>query len=188
MYTAHNGQITLWMTMMEGQQSLTPHWHRFSIWGAERFTFSFPYQGSQYSVYDYLQPVAPMVTQDTWPTIVDAPLTLIVKIGMGRYRHLFCLYRQRTIPSRLSATYRRCDYPGYMTKNLWCSVDTHFQDEAGSASESFLTITAPNASIMYNYDQINFVLPDLHDLILLTLHWRSFCPWCIRNMQSVDLV
>jgi len=57
---------------------LTLHWHSFSWWGRERFTFSFAYTGSQYFVYDNLQPIAPQITEDTWPRIFDAPLTLIM--------------------------------------------------------------------------------------------------------------
>jgi len=59
MYIDHNSHIMLWLTIMEGLQSLTFRWHWFSSWGRERFTFSFACQGSQYSIYDYLQPVPP---------------------------------------------------------------------------------------------------------------------------------
>jgi len=91
MYIDHNGHIALWLTMMEGQQSLTLHWQTFSRWGRERFTCSFAYKGSQYFVYDYLQPVAPHITQNIQLTIVDALLTLIFKMGQAGYRNLFYL-------------------------------------------------------------------------------------------------
>jgi len=51
-------------------------WSSCSWWGRECFTFSFTYKGSQYFIYDYLQHISPQITQDTWPIIVDAPLTL----------------------------------------------------------------------------------------------------------------
>ena len=44
-----------------------------------------------------------------------------------------------------------------------------FQDEVGSMSLWFLPIKPATTSIMYNPDQINFQLPDLHDLKLLML-------------------
>jgi len=36
---------------------------------------------------------------------------------------------------------------------------------------------AANASIIYNYDNINSELPEIQDLKSLTLHWRSFSGW-----------
>jgi len=97
MYIDHNSHIVLWLTMMEGQQSLKLHWQSFSRWGEEHDVFSFSYNGSQYIVYDCLQPVALQITQDTQPTIVGALLTLIFKIGQGGYRSVLCLYRRPEI-------------------------------------------------------------------------------------------
>jgi len=76
MFVDNTRHIVLWLTIMEGQPWLTLHPRSFSCWGREHFTFSFGYKGSQYFVYDYLQPVTHQITQDTWPRIVDAPLTL----------------------------------------------------------------------------------------------------------------
>jgi hypothetical protein len=50
---------------MEVQQSLTHYGRSFSSWGREHFTFPFAYKGSQYMFYDYVQPVTPLITQDT---------------------------------------------------------------------------------------------------------------------------
>jgi hypothetical protein len=91
MYIDHNGHIALRVTIMKGQQSLTLRRHSFSSWGREHFTFSCAYQRSQYSVYEYLQPVIPQITNDTGPTIVNAALTLIFMMVQGRYDNLFCL-------------------------------------------------------------------------------------------------
>jgi len=71
MYIDNNGHITLWLTMIQRQQSLTLHWHSFSRWGREHVTVSFSYKGSQYFVYDCLQRVASRITHDTPPTMVD---------------------------------------------------------------------------------------------------------------------
>ena len=87
----HNGHIALWLTMKEGQHSLTLHWRSFSTWGKEHFTSSFSYKGSLYFVHDCLQPVTPQITEDTWPTIVDAQFTLIFMMGQGGYHNLFYL-------------------------------------------------------------------------------------------------
>jgi len=112
-YIDNNDHIVLWLTMIQGQQSLTLLWHSFSRWGRDHVTFSFSYKGWQYFVYDCLLPVATQITQDTWPIIVDALLTLcwrsvdalltlcwrsvdalltlIFKMVQGGYRNLFCL-------------------------------------------------------------------------------------------------
>jgi len=81
MYRDNNRHIALWLTIIEGQQSLTLCWRSFWRWGRKRFTFTFAYKGSQQSVYDNVQPVAPQITHDTWPTIVDNPFTLNFMMG-----------------------------------------------------------------------------------------------------------
>jgi len=91
MYIDNNGHIALWLTMMEGQQSLTLCWRSFSRLGSGHFTFSFVPKGSQSFIDDNLQPVTPQITHDTWPTIIDTPLTLIFMMGQGGYYSLFCL-------------------------------------------------------------------------------------------------
>jgi len=91
MYIDNNHHIALWLPMMKGQQSLTLCWRAFWRWGRKRFTFIFAYKGSQLSVYDNVQPVAPQISHHTCPTIVDAPLTFIFMIGQGGYCTVFCL-------------------------------------------------------------------------------------------------
>jgi len=65
MYIANNSHITLWLTIMEGQQSLTLCWHSFSCWGREHFTVTVAYKGNQYFVYDSVQPITPQIIQGT---------------------------------------------------------------------------------------------------------------------------
>jgi len=74
MYIENNRHIALWLTMMHGQQLLTLHWRSLSRWGREQVVFSLSYKGSQYFVYDCLQPLSPQITHNTQPTIVDAHL------------------------------------------------------------------------------------------------------------------
>ena len=68
---------------MRDLESLTLSWHSFSRWGKECVAFSFAIEGGQYLSYDYLQPIATQITQDARPKIVDAPLTLISRMGQG---------------------------------------------------------------------------------------------------------
>jgi len=132
MFIDNNSHIAMWLTMMEGQKSLTLYWRSFSRWGRERFTFTFAYKGSQQSVYDNFKPVTPQITQDTQRTIFDAPLMLIFKMGHEGYCNLFCLQKRPKTLLWLTATYRWGENPGCMTKNHWRSVDAYFQDEVGS--------------------------------------------------------
>jgi len=66
------------LPMTHDEESLMLLWCSFSWWGRERFTVSFAYKGSQYFVYDNWQPIAPQITHDTLPRIIDALLTLIL--------------------------------------------------------------------------------------------------------------
>ena len=72
MYIDNNSHIALWSTMIQGQQSLMLRWRSFSIWGREDVAFSSSYKCSKFFVYDSLQPVAPRITHDPRPAIVDS--------------------------------------------------------------------------------------------------------------------
>jgi len=124
-----------------------------------------------------VQPVAPQITHNTWPTIVDAPLTLIVTMGQGGYCTLFCLERKPKIPLWLATTYGRCDFPRRMTKNCLLSVDAHFHDGAGRVLQSVLPIKAGKKHFMTYYNLSEVWFPKMHDQQLLTLRWRSFSWW-----------
>jgi len=126
MYIDNNDYIALWLTMMQGQQSLTLHWRSFSRWGREVVTFSFSYIGGQYFIKDWLQPVATQITQDTRPTIVDSPSMLVFRMGQEGYRNLFFLLRRPEIHLWLSVTYWRSDSLGRKTTSYSRSIDAHF--------------------------------------------------------------
>jgi len=138
-YIDNNHHITLWLTMMQGEQSLKLSWRSFWGWGRKRFTFtfaykavnnqfmtmcnlspprlpmihdqqlltlrwrsfswwgmegiaiSFAYKGSHKFLYDWIHAIGGDISQDAWPKIVDAPLTLIFTIGQRGYCYPFCL-------------------------------------------------------------------------------------------------
>ena len=187
MYMDNNSHIPLYLTILEGQQSLTLCWHSFSWWGREHFTFSFAYKGSQYFIYDFVQPIAHKITQDKWPRIVDPPLTLIFMLGQRACYYLVSLYEQPILRFWLRATYRPADYPRYMTKNFWHSVDSHFHDGAGSVVLSLLPVKPANTSFMTIGNLLPPRLSKIHDQESLMLRWRSFGHGCIHIMQSFDL-
>jgi len=116
----------VWFPRTHDQKSLTLRWCSFSWWGREGIAICFAYKGRQKYLYDWLQPIGGVISQDAWPQIVDAPLTHIFVMGQRGYCNLFCLSRQPKIPLWVTRTYLRCDLPGRMTKNRWRSIDTHF--------------------------------------------------------------
>ena len=163
MYIDHNGHMAQWLTMMEGQQSLTLHWRSFSRWGSENSAIRFGYKGGQWFIYDCLQHIGSVITPNTWPIIIDTPLTLIFRMGQGGYHNLFCLYRQPMIPLWLPAHYLRCDNPERMTNNHCRSVVAHFHDGARRVSQSVLPKMAANDSFVTACNISAVWLPRTHD-------------------------
>jgi len=116
----------VWFPRMHDQKSLTLCWRSLSWWGREGIALCYANKGRQKLLYDLLQPIGGVVSQNAWPKIVDAPLTLIFMMGQGGYCHLFYLEKPAKIHLWLRTTYRRWDFLGRITKNCWCSVDGHF--------------------------------------------------------------
>jgi len=111
---------------MRDQKSLTLHWCWFSRWGMECVASSFAYKDGQYRIDEFLPPIASPITQDASPNIVDAPIMIIVKMGQGACRFLFCPQRWPMSHLWLSATNYHSNYSMCQTKNHWCSIDAHF--------------------------------------------------------------
>ena len=83
----------------------------------------------------------------------------------------------------LTAT-ARFNKPWSKAQDCRHSIDAHFHDGAGSVSLSVLPIKDGNTSIMCNNYQITFLLPNLQDQELLTLHRRSFSRWDTECLAS----
>jgi hypothetical protein len=81
----------VWFPRTQDHQSLRLHWRSFSWWGREGIAIRFAYKGRQKWLYDLLQPIGAVISQDAWPKIIDAPLTLIFMMGQGGHCNLFCL-------------------------------------------------------------------------------------------------
>jgi len=137
------------------------HWHSFSCWG---IGICFANKGSQDILYDWLQPIRGVISQDTRPIFIEAPLTLIFAMGQGGYCYLFRLYRRAKIPLWLTTIYRRSDFPGRMTKNRLHSVDAHF---------AMAVSTICNHLIWHSPSFTLFWLPFWHFHLLSSwsLHW-----------------
>jgi len=81
----------VWLPRTHDQKSLTLHWRSFLWWGREGIAICFANKGSQKFLNGWLQPIGGVISQDTWPKIVDALLTLIFMMEQGGYCCLFCI-------------------------------------------------------------------------------------------------
>jgi len=79
---------------------------------------------------------------------------------------------------------RHLDYPRCDTWNHWRSVDTDFQDVAGSLSFLHWPIKEADTSVMTNCNRWPLGLPKMQDQKSLTLHWPSF-PWWVMECFSL---
>jgi len=60
---------------------LTLHWRWMSEWGRKLVASSSTSNGVHYSIYECREPIATQIVQDACPTIIDAPWTLIFRMG-----------------------------------------------------------------------------------------------------------
>jgi len=91
------------------------------------------YSNSENDVYNQQQPHCALINHHAMPTIVDTPLTLILKLMQGTFTFLFFLWRWPILCLWLCGTSHPSEYPGYMTNPSWWSVDAHFQEGVGCA-------------------------------------------------------
>ena len=139
-------QVPLILPKMQDQKSLTLRWCSLWKWGSKGIAVCSANTSGQKVVYDWLQPISGVITQDARPKIIDAPLTLIFMNGLGVFRFLFELQRLPILRLWQRTTCRPQDYPKYTNNNCWCSVDAHFWDVVGRVSQFILIIKAANTS------------------------------------------
>jgi hypothetical protein len=78
-----SNHVTFQLPYLQVVKLLKRRGRSFSGYGREPDTMIFELQGSQYKVYEWLQPIGTWVTQDALQKIVDALLTLIFSMGQG---------------------------------------------------------------------------------------------------------
>ena len=111
--------------MVSSQTLLMLGWRSCSWWGRQRVASSVAYNGGQYPIYDCLQPIATQITRDARPTIVDALLMLIFRMGQGACCSLFCPSR-RPIPHLwMAATNCHSENVGCKTNNHGRIIEAH---------------------------------------------------------------
>jgi len=79
---------------MRDFKSLMLIWCSFSRWVREQVASAFACKGGQYNSYHYLQPMDAQITQDARPRILDAPLMLISRMGLGAFVYIFWSQRR----------------------------------------------------------------------------------------------
>jgi hypothetical protein len=68
----------VWLPRTYDHKSLTLRWCSFAWWGREGIAICFAYKGGQELLCDWLQRIGGVISQDAWPKIVYALLTLIL--------------------------------------------------------------------------------------------------------------
>ena len=133
-----------------------------------------PYKVRQLPVFRSLLSFATEITHDARPTIIVAQLMVIVKMGLGACSFFFGLERQPIQWLYITTTNSQCNYLAYRTKNLWNSIDSHFQDQASNVSLSRWLIMASCTVHMCNNHQVTLSSLDLDHQKSLTLCWCLF--------------
>jgi len=116
--------LILWK--MEEQKWLMLCWRSFWTWGREHVTVCFSYNGGQYLIYDWLEPITSQNTTDARPKIIHAPLMLIVKMGQGACSYEFCVWRWLIVWLCITMTESILNCLEYKTWHCSCSIDPHF--------------------------------------------------------------
>jgi len=80
--------------MMQGQKLLMLLWHWFSEWGREPVIFPFACKCSVYLIYKCLHLIAPQITIDATQKTVDAPWSLLFRMGQWVGLSSLGLHRQ----------------------------------------------------------------------------------------------
>jgi len=143
-YTCSNSYITLWLSMMHGQEFLTLYWPSYSQ-GSRDVCASVPaHKCDQLFHYTSGWPILILTPWLTQTYIVDAHLTLSFRLGHRVSRILFCLWRWPWLRLWMLTTNHHSDYPRCETNNHWCSLDDHFQDVVGSVSVFIWVIQGAN--------------------------------------------
>jgi hypothetical protein len=75
-FMSASNQMEVWFPKTHDHKLLMHCWCSFSRWGREGIAICSAYKGSLQFLYDWLQPIGGVISQDAWPQIVDAPLTL----------------------------------------------------------------------------------------------------------------
>jgi len=178
MSVMHNSdQITVQWPYLRDYKSLTLRWRSFPERGGDRVAISFAYTSCQYVSYEEQRPDHCSMTGLTRPHIVEALLTLILRMGQWL---CCCHLHLQKLPIHwlcITATRSLLNDRTYKSTNCWRCFDTHSQNCAVSVLLFLLPIQAANRSVVHNSDHITVQWPYLHDHKSLMLRWCSLSEW-----------
>ena len=102
----------------------------------EGIAICFAYKGSQKFLYNWLHPIGGGISQDAWPKIVDALLTLIFMMWLGAWVFLFCTSRL-LICRKWTQTYQ-CQHFTINSRISECAYECETRNaEPGIVTDSF---------------------------------------------------
>jgi len=102
-------------------------WQSFSGWHCDRVTVSIAYYGCLYICYGWQCANHLPITLFIRPKILEAPLTLIFRMGNWTCHLLFCWQRLPICWLRITASISLSNYHTYITRKHWRSVDDQFR-------------------------------------------------------------
>jgi len=137
---------------MQDLKLLMLRWCSFSGFCREHVAVVFAFKGCQYLINGCLEPIRTEITQDTMLTIVDTPLTLILRLGRWPCCWLFPLYNMQMHRLWSEVTKLLVNYHTYKTPNCWHSIDAYC-----------------------NVLSIELLLPSIIAFIMVWTDWFSFC-------------
>ena len=116
----NNNLSEVWCHRIYDQTSLMLHWCSFAWWGRDCIATYFAYKGSPKVLYDWLQPIGSVISQDAWLKVVDDPLTL-----RWRSFHPGCIHDMQSFIMALSiihivlAAYRASPFTLFLITSLF---------------------------------------------------------------------
>ena len=136
----------------------TKHWWRsvdaHSQNGAETVLLSLLYIEAADTLVVHKRYQITITTLLTNRQIVDAPLTIILRLGQWLCCCLFSLLKLPIHRLCIRATKSLLNYRTYRSTNRWHFIDTHSQNGAVTVLLAVLPIQAANTSVMHKSDQI----------------------------------
>jgi len=98
-----------WLPDMQDQTLWMLHWHSFSECGREHVTVTFAPKDCQYLINECLQPIGNYITEVAKQNIVDAPLTLILRMAQWPCHCPICQLKPQIHRLYIAATESQCN-------------------------------------------------------------------------------
>jgi len=135
---------------MRNKKLLKLLWRSFSGCDSEHITVVFPSKGSQHLINGCRQPIGTYIIQHARLNILDAALTLILRMRRSPCCCLFCIWKLPIDRLCITATKSLCNYRTYRTPNRWRSIDALSQNGLETMLLPLSPLIAANTLVMHN--------------------------------------